>query len=81
MGTSSENKQQRGVAHLFITLIKGYKRHISPLLPDACIYFPTCSEYAIEAIKRYGALRGGWFTLMRLIRCNPFHKGGYDPVP
>ncbi len=64
-----------------LSLLKGYKRHISPLLPPACRYLPTCSEYAMEAVERYGAFRGGWLASKRLLRCNPFSKGGYDPVP
>lgn len=69
------------LARPLIALVRWYQRYVSPLLPPSCIYTPTCSEYAIEALGRYGALRGGWLTLMRLIRCNPCHKGGYDPVP
>jgi len=66
---------------LLLAMIRFYKRHISPLLPDACRYTPTCSQYAITAIERYGALKGGWMAFKRILRCNPFHKGGYDPVP
>ena len=58
-----------------------YKRWISPLLPPACRYVPSCSEYAAEAVARHGALRGGVLAAWRLLRCNPFVKGGYDPVP
>ena len=66
---------------VLIWLVRGYKRFISPLLPPACRYTPTCSEYALEAIQKYGALRGGWMALKRILRCHPFHPGGYDPVP
>ncbi len=57
-----------------------YKRLISPMLPPSCKYTPTCSEYAAEAAERYGVLRGGAMSVWRLLRCNPFSKGGYDPV-
>lgn len=66
---------------LLLRLIKGYKRHVSPLLPPACRFLPTCSEYAAEAVERYGALKGSWLAAKRVLRCNPFCKGGYDPVP
>ena len=69
------------VARLLMRAVRGYKRYISPLLPDACIYSPTCSEYALEAIQKYGAARGGWLAFRRILRCNPFHRGGFDPVP
>ncbi|HEX7314895.1 MAG TPA: membrane protein insertion efficiency factor YidD [Pyrinomonadaceae bacterium] len=62
------------------SLLRFYKAFISPLLPPACRFVPTCSEYALEAIERYGALRGSWMGLRRLLRCHPFHPGGYDPV-
>lgn len=62
-------------------LLSGYKRFLSPLLPPACRFQPTCSEYARESILRYGLLRGAWMTLRRLARCHPFHPGGIDPVP
>jgi len=64
----------------FIALLRFYKASISPLLPPACRFVPTCSEYAREAIERYGALKGGWMGLRRLLRCHPFHPGGFDPV-
>ena len=63
-----------------IQLLRAYKWAISPMLPAACRYVPTCSEYSIEAVERYGAIRGSWMSLMRLLRCHPFVKGGYDPV-
>lgn len=66
---------------LLIALIRGYKILISPLLPPACRFQPTCSEYGMEAIERFGVFRGGWMAIMRVLRCHPFHPGGYDPVP
>ncbi len=62
-------------------LIRGYQLAISPALPRACRFSPTCSQYALEAIQRYGALRGAWLAARRLARCHPFHPGGFDPVP
>ncbi len=62
-------------------LVKAYRLLISPLLPPSCRFYPTCSEYALEALERHGALRGSWLTLKRLGRCHPFCKGGIDPVP
>jgi uncharacterized protein len=66
----------------FVTLqiLRGYKWAISPMFPPACRYVPTCSEYAMEAVERYGVLRGGAMALWRLLRCHPFARGGYDPV-
>lgn len=61
--------------------LRFYKRRISPLLPPACKYTPTCSEYAMQAVERYGAIYGGYLAARRLLRCHPFAKGGYDPVP
>ena len=61
--------------------LRFYKRRISPLLPPACKYTPTCSEYAMQAVERYGAAYGGYQAARRLLRCHPFAKGGYDPVP
>jgi len=63
-----------------LLLVRLYKRWISPSLPPSCRYVPTCSEYAMEAIERYGVLRGGMMAAWRLLRCHPFAKGGYDPV-
>ena len=66
---------------LLTALLRGYKRLVSPLLPPACRYVPSCSEYALEAVERNGALRGGVQAAGRLLRCHPFARGGYDPVP
>jgi uncharacterized protein len=65
---------------LGLWLLQLYKRWISPLLPPACRYVPTCSQYAMEAVERYGVLRGGIMAAWRVLRCHPFVKGGYDPV-
>ena len=62
-------------------IIRFYQKQISPFLGKNCRFSPTCSQYALQAIQKYGALRGGWLTLKRILRCNPFCKGGYDPVP
>ena len=67
---------------LLLSLIRFYRRSISPLFPPSCRFVPTCSQYALEAIEKYGVARGGWLALKRFLRCHPFHKGGwYDPVP
>ena len=66
---------------LALIALRGYKRFLSPMLPAACRYVPTCSDYAMEAVARHGALRGGAMGLWRLLRCNPFGGHGYDPVP
>jgi putative membrane protein insertion efficiency factor len=64
-----------------LATIRFYQRSVSPGMPPACRFQPTCSYYGYEAIARHGVLRGGWLTARRLLRCNPFHAGGYDPVP
>ena len=66
---------------LFLFIIKFYRKYISPMKSTKCPYIPSCSEYGMEAIEKYGALKGGALALWRIIRCNPFSKGGYDPVP
>ncbi|MBU0619441.1 MAG: membrane protein insertion efficiency factor YidD [Pseudomonadota bacterium] len=66
---------------LLIGLVRLYQVAISPWLPPSCRYTPTCSAYAIEALQRHGPVRGGWLALKRLLRCHPFHEGGFDPVP
>lgn len=67
----------RGLARL----LRGYHRWLSPALPPACRYWPTCSEYAATAVERHGPLRGSWLALRRVARCHPWHAGGLDPVP
>jgi uncharacterized protein len=64
-----------------ILFVRGYQLFLSPLLPPSCRYTPSCSAYAIEALQRHGALRGGWLALRRIARCHPFRPGGFDPVP
>jgi putative membrane protein insertion efficiency factor len=66
---------------LLIKLFRGYQVAISPLLGPRCRFYPTCSHYAIEAVDRFGALRGGWLAVKRIGRCHPFNEGGLDPVP
>lgn len=67
--------------HILVLGIRGYQLWISPLLPAACRYYPTCSAYAIEAIEKHGPISGTWMALRRIARCHPFRPGGYDPVP
>lgn len=79
------NKFRSGCKRLFafplLAAVKLYQWCISPLLPPSCRYTPTCSQYAVEALRKYGALKGGWLTLKRLLRCHPWGGSGYDPVP
>ena len=65
---------------LAIGLIKAYQYAISPLLGSNCRFYPTCSSYAEEAFRRFGVLKGGYLTVLRIVKCQPFHSGGYDPV-
>lgn len=66
---------------LIILLIRGYQMFISPLKPPSCRFAPTCSHYALEAIQKHGVWRGGRLAVIRILKCHPFHPGGYDPVP
>lgn len=66
---------------LLLALVRFYRRAISPYRPPCCRYYPTCSQYAIDALEKYGAVKGSYLAVRRILRCNPFHKGGYDPVP
>jgi len=72
---------ERPIDRLLIALLRGYKRAVSPLLGPRCRFAPTCSEYAMIAITRFGALHGTWLALRRVARCHPLHPGGPDPVP
>ncbi len=67
--------------NIIIALIKFYQKKISPLKHTKCPYFPTCSQYGLEAVEKYGAIKGSFLAIWRILRCNPFSKGGYDPVP
>jgi uncharacterized protein len=69
------------IARGLLLMIAGYKRLISPLLPQSCRFYPSCSTYAAEAIERHGPARGVFLAARRILRCHPFHPGGYDPVP
>ncbi len=66
---------------VIVAVLRFYKRFLSPCLPSACRFYPTCSEYMREAVERHGAARGVWMGVRRLLRCHPFHEGGFDPVP
>jgi len=66
---------------LFLFIINAYRTLLSPILPPSCRYTPTCSEYGLQAIKKYGPFKGGWLTLKRIGRCHPWGGHGYDPVP
>jgi putative membrane protein insertion efficiency factor len=66
---------------LLLLLIRFYQWFISPLMGRSCRFYPTCSSYGLEAIQRFGALKGSWLAVRRLLRCHPYHPGGYDPVP
>ncbi|WP_081792036.1 membrane protein insertion efficiency factor YidD [Caldalkalibacillus mannanilyticus] len=66
---------------LFLAMITFYRRFLSPLKPPSCRFMPTCSQYAYEAISKYGAVKGGFLALKRIIKCHPFHRGGIDRVP
>lgn len=65
----------------FLAIIRFYQIVISPIKPPTCRFYPTCSHYGLEAIGRFGALKGGWLTIKRISKCHPFHPGGLDPVP
>ena len=66
---------------LLILFVRAYQVTLGPLLPASCRFYPSCSAYMIEALERHGAMRGGWMGVRRILRCHPFHVGGFDPVP
>lgn len=66
--------------HILIFLIKFYRKYISPLLGPNCRFVPTCSQYALEAVEKYGFFKGGYLSIKRILKCHPFHPGGYDPL-
>ncbi len=68
------------MARILIAVLKAYKYLLSPLLPQACRFSPSCSVYSMEAIEKYGAMKGAYLSFRRVLRCHPFHPGGYDPV-
>ena len=67
--------------YILLKVIRFYQKYISPLKPPSCRFYPTCSQYGLEAIQKFGALKGGWLTIKRISKCHPFHRGGFDPVP
>ena len=67
--------------YVFIFLIKVYQRTLSRVMPPSCRFYPSCSEYGVQALQKYGVFKGGWLTVKRVARCHPFNPGGYDPVP
>jgi uncharacterized protein len=67
--------------YIFIFLIKVYQRTLSRVMPPSCRFYPSCSEYGVQALQKYGIFKGGWLTVKRIARCHPFNPGGYDPVP
>lgn len=80
--TPPEPERKAGpVARVLLVPVNFYRRWISPVLPPSCRFEPSCSAYAVEALTVHGALRGFWLTVRRLLRCGPWHPGGYDPVP
>jgi uncharacterized protein len=77
----TRRRHRSTLARILLRAVRGYQRWISPLRPPSCRFTPTCSAYAVEAVERFGAARGGWLATRRLLRCGPWHPGGHDPVP
>jgi hypothetical protein len=81
VGDNIVDKRDINMKKIFIWLILFYRKYLSPLKSTKCPYYPTCSTYGLEAVQKYGAFRGGLLAIWRIFRCNPFSRGGYDPVP
>jgi putative membrane protein insertion efficiency factor len=79
--TPEQTRRPGPVARVLLLPVNFYRQWISPVLPPSCRFEPSCSAYAVEALTTHGALRGSWLTVRRLLRCGPWHPGGYDPVP
>lgn len=72
---------QQGLIYILVGLIRGYQIFLSPLKPRSCRFYPTCSAYALEAVQKYGPFKGSYLAIKRILKCHPYHKGGYDPLP
>lgn len=81
MGSKAKSIIRKITIFPFIALIMFYKRCVSPFTPSSCRYIPTCSTYALQALRKYGIFKGGWLAVKRILRCNPWSGSGYDPVP
>lgn len=81
MLTTIFSNTSKGMAALAVLVIRGYQIAISPLFPPGCRFYPSCSHYSIGALKKYGIVKGGVLSVWRVLRCNPFNAGGYDPIP
>ena len=74
-------KKMTVAARALTALVRFYRKRVSPMSAPKCRFVPTCSAYALEALEKYGAIKGGWLSFRRILKCHPFHKGGYDPLP
>lgn len=80
-GNGNRRRRVNPGVWLLTRLVRGYQRFVSPLLPPRCRFYPTCSEYSLVALRTHGALKGSWLALRRIVKCQPLHRGGWDPVP
>ncbi|MBL6735312.1 MAG: membrane protein insertion efficiency factor YidD [Shewanellaceae bacterium] len=74
-------KDKKTIQRVIILCIRGYQKCISPLMGPNCRFYPSCSSYAIESVKKFGSLKGLWLAIKRILKCHPLHRGGFDPVP